>query len=121
MLSDRSACFFFNATSTSEIYTYCHTLSLHDALPIYAQHHRRTRRRYRCTRMEGNRYRRPLREPYSGRQRSEEHTSELQSLMRISYAVLCLKKQINELTYDFDITFKDYNKFHLITPDNSST
>src|SRR3546814_1188655 len=26
-------------------------------------------------------------------QRSEEHTSELQSLMRISYAVLCLKKQ----------------------------
>src|SRR3546814_7230245 len=25
--------------------------------------------------------------------RSEEHTSELQSLMRISYAVLCLKKQ----------------------------
>src|SRR3546814_2483042 len=26
--------------------------------------------------------------------RSEEHTSELQSLMRISYAVLCLKKQL---------------------------
>src|SRR3546814_9577683 len=28
--------------------------------------------------------------------RSEEHTSELQSLMRISYAVFCLKKQINK-------------------------
>src|SRR3546814_4798544 len=28
------------------------------------------------------------------RLRSEEHTSELQSLMRISYAVFCLKKQI---------------------------
>src|SRR3546814_5573517 len=27
--------------------------------------------------------------------RSEEHTSELQSLMRISYAVLCLKKKNN--------------------------
>src|SRR3546814_4092787 len=27
------------------------------------------------------------------RDRSEEHTSELQSLMRISYAVLCLKKK----------------------------
>src|SRR3546814_5494632 len=27
-----------------------------------------------------------------GRLRSEEHTSELQSLMRISYAVFCLKK-----------------------------
>src|SRR3546814_3084686 len=29
-------------------------------------------------------------------QRSEEHTSELQSLMRISYAVFCLKKKINK-------------------------
>src|SRR3546814_7873209 len=29
------------------------------------------------------------------RGRSEEHTSELQSLMRISYAVFCLKKKIN--------------------------
>src|SRR3546814_10359639 len=28
-------------------------------------------------------------------QRSEEHTSELQSLMRISYAVFCLKKKIS--------------------------
>src|SRR3546814_3022545 len=31
--------------------------------------------------------------PSSLRQRSEEHTSELQSLMRISYAVFCLKKK----------------------------
>src|SRR3546814_3661118 len=30
--------------------------------------------------------------------RSEEHTSELQSLMRISYAVFCLKKKTNVLT-----------------------
>src|SRR3546814_8935335 len=30
--------------------------------------------------------------------RSEEHTSELQSLMRISYAVFCLKKQNNTQT-----------------------
>src|SRR3546814_9422415 len=29
----------------------------------------------------------------SGSKRSEEHTSELQSLMRISYAVFCLKKK----------------------------
>src|SRR3546814_8484382 len=28
--------------------------------------------------------------------RSEEHTSELQSLMRISYAVFCLKKKTNQ-------------------------
>src|SRR3546814_20903866 len=26
--------FFFNETPTTEIYTHCHTLSLHDALPI---------------------------------------------------------------------------------------
>src|SRR3546814_4756192 len=29
-------------------------------------------------------------------ERSEEHTSELQSLMRISYAVFCLKKKITQ-------------------------
>src|SRR3546814_8369763 len=31
-----------------------------------------------------------------GKARSEEHTSELQSLMRISYAVFCLKKKKNK-------------------------
>src|SRR3546814_4297090 len=31
------------------------------------------------------------------RMRSEEHTSELQSLMRISYAVFCLKKKNNNI------------------------
>src|SRR3546814_4974139 len=34
----------------------------------------------------------------AGRPRSEEHTSELQSLMRISYAVFCLKKKKNKKT-----------------------
>src|SRR3546814_4159328 len=32
-------------------------------------------------------------------ERSEEHTSELQSLMRISYAVFCLKKKTSEDTH----------------------
>src|SRR3546814_3899165 len=32
--------------------------------------------------------------------RSEEHTSELQSLMRISYAVFCLKKKKQNHNYD---------------------
>src|SRR3546814_4660901 len=32
--------------------------------------------------------------------RSEEHTSELQSLMRISYAVFCLKKKKKKLSND---------------------
>src|SRR3546814_3352640 len=40
--------------------------------------------------------------------RSEEHTSELQSLMRISYAVFCLKKKKNnntahKITYNINI------------------
>src|SRR3546814_4379165 len=37
----------------------------------------------------------PVQDPFAGLPtptRSEEHTSELQSLMRISYAVFCLKK-----------------------------
>src|SRR3546814_5055527 len=34
----------------------------------------------------------------AGGKRSEEHTSELQSLMRISYAVFCLKKKNKTLT-----------------------
>src|SRR3546814_4364122 len=36
---------------------------------------------------------------YRGILRSEEHTSELQSLMRISYAVFCLKKKQHITTY----------------------
>src|SRR3546814_7028178 len=37
-----------------------------------------------------------------GHHRSEEHTSELQSLMRISYAVFCLKKKKNPLSIESD-------------------
>src|SRR3546814_3650928 len=45
--------------------------------------------------------------------RSEEHTSELQSLMRISYAVFCLKKKTNEET----LSIENYNS-HIFTPTN---
>src|SRR3546814_5949337 len=38
--------------------------------------------------------------------RSEEHTSELQSLMRISYAVFCLKKKKKPKTHTADKTVK---------------
>src|SRR3546814_4332535 len=40
--------------------------------------------------------------------RSEEHTSELQSLMRISYAVFCLKKKKNKRTYHISTTLTHY-------------
>src|SRR3546814_5128271 len=50
------------------------------------------------------------RSPVQGR--SEEHTSELQSLMRISYAVFCLKKKKTEK--------KQYKQYqHLSKPLNS--
>src|SRR3546814_8522383 len=40
--------------------------------------------------------RRDVRRREIGRLRSEEHTSELPSLMRLSYAVFCLKKKTNK-------------------------
>src|SRR3546814_8385901 len=104
--------FFFNDTAATEIYTYCHTLSLHDALPISSPVG--TRRSLPplptiCTTpwrksmpprfsVTSSLTRRPLAYISSSiarsrRPRSEEHTSELQSLMRNSYAVFCLKKK----------------------------
>src|SRR3546814_10390830 len=80
--------FFFKDPAATEIYTSGHTLSLHDALPI--------------SRKPTSSSAPPSTRPSTGacgsrwwppRPRSEEHTSELQSLMRISYAVFCLKKK----------------------------
>src|SRR3546814_7574757 len=43
--------------------------------------------------------------------RSEEHTSELQSLMRISYAVFCLKKKkVHQQIYENTITINTDNQ-----------
>src|SRR3546814_2555092 len=53
--------------------------------------------------------------------RSEEHTSELQSLMRISYAVFCLKKKTTLVdTHDtyskfkYNLTYINYTPTHII-------
>src|SRR3546814_7781000 len=141
----------FNDTATTEIYTYGHTLSLPDALPISvevalridANHHAlhaervgqladqgRPLERGRVDRhlvgaglqhapcrrhvadTAGNAERdvdrarhaldpgridaAPVRAGTDVVERSEEHTSELQSLMRISYAVFCLTKKNNK-------------------------
>src|SRR3546814_3236946 len=43
------------------------------------------------------------------RERSEEHTSELQSLMRISYAVFCLKKKNDYKNITTTISFIYYD------------
>src|SRR3546814_2019719 len=45
--------------------------------------------------------------------RSEEHTSELQSLMRISYAVFCLKKKIKNNETTHNILHLQTNKIHI--------
>src|SRR3546814_10509933 len=45
-----------------------------------------------------NLFRDPWTQSAQDRARAEEHTSELQSLMRISYAVFCLKKKNHKIT-----------------------
>src|SRR3546814_3373113 len=44
--------------------------------------------------------------------RSEEHTSELQSLMRISYAVFCLKKKKNTIQMINTAEIRHNNQLH---------
>src|SRR3546814_4202280 len=69
------------------------TLSLHDALPISI----RVRARASAIALMAAMLAEGVRPSGQGSSitpmRSEEHTSELQSLMRISYAVFCLKKK----------------------------
>src|SRR3546814_5724676 len=119
LLSLTCSLFFFNETATTEIYTYEHTLSLHDALPIYCPRATRssaccarpwppirssprgsisvpTRARYTPART------RAIAGTASPSIRSEEHTSELQSLMRNSYAVFCLKKK-NKKSHTYNL------------------
>src|SRR3546814_20673268 len=113
-----TTCFLFwrfcvYVTSTPYIITYCHTLSLHDALPMRiasptapAPNDRPAPPRRAPRRRVSGSIRQWVAGPsiasahahiadsaFHSFLRSEEHTSELQSLMRISYAVFCLKKK----------------------------
>src|SRR3546814_3765863 len=63
--------------------------------PREASHDRSQGRRPRPVRHSPDRGSRGAPRPIPVGLRSEEHTSELQSLMRISYAVFCLKKKKN--------------------------
>src|SRR3546814_4471570 len=53
--------------------------------------------------------------------RSEEHTSELQSLMRISYAVFCLKKNKNKQPQKATITSAPLQQRHTRPNQNVNT
>src|SRR3546814_12794608 len=94
--------FFFKSTATTEIYTY---YTLFPYTTLFRSTTPDAIRRARHSRQAG-----PDRHPAGQwrfanaspaapetavRYRSEEHTSELQSLMRISYAVFCLNKKTN--------------------------
>src|SRR3546814_6649084 len=68
----------------------------------------------RSTRAIISRGLRRSRPPSPTGRRSEEHTSELQSLMRISYAVFCLKKKKNHLTHAA-ITARSYTTHDTIS------
>src|SRR3546814_2522297 len=63
------------------------------AAPRRGGHARAHRRRDGVRGRNAGRDPAPRRAAALARERSEEHTSELQSLMRISYAVFCLKKK----------------------------
>src|SRR3546814_4386069 len=53
--------------------------------------------------------------------RSEEHTSELQSLMRISYAVFCLKKKNKQPIHMYKYTCNKLHRSYLSKPLNTDT
>src|SRR5687767_15315354 len=82
--------FFFNDAAPSEIYT----LSLHDALPIFLQHHNLSALHHEAGEDQS-------RHQHSAKhkrrrmsiQRSEEHTSELQSLAYLVCRLLLEKKK----------------------------
>src|SRR3546814_8270447 len=101
--------------AATEMYTYCHTLPLRDALPFSTPGSMQKLMPTRLARIASSESvsvstanssaarRRsiqasscacPVTISYApGADRSEEHTSELQSIMRSSYAVFCLKKK----------------------------
>src|SRR3546814_4435785 len=68
----------------------------------------RDQRQGRCGSFERRRF--SNRFVAAGRARSEEHTSELQSLMRTSYAVFCLKKKLNTTLFEITIHLVNISK-----------
>src|SRR3546814_14225365 len=94
-----SVLFFFNDTSTTEIYTY---YTLFPYATLFRSHAADLLGRGEARVMASDSEPMPAAASEAfdkaialdAKDRSEEHTSELQSLMRISYAVFCLKKKI---------------------------
>src|SRR2546423_14224346 len=89
--------FFFNDTATTEIYT----LSLHDALPIFlildGSSHSDLAKMTTALRVGG------FNSPGAPANRSEEHTSELQSLAYLVCRLLLEKKKKQSITRNITI------------------
>src|SRR3546814_4100609 len=79
------------STRTDTLFPYT-TLFRSACLPAYPPARRRP------TTMWSRSWGSLVRPPWAHPARSEEHTSELQSLMRISYAVFCLKKKKHHIS-----------------------
>src|SRR3546814_7777372 len=93
-------------TDTLFPYTTLFRSCLHSTAPATARKHKPTYGKSPSSTRTAPFSTRPGRE--RRRARSEEHTSELQSLMRISYAVFCLKKKKHNLTE----TIQEYHPPH---------
>src|SRR5438093_3518463 len=94
--------FFSNDPAPTDIYT----LSLHDALPISASASGRRDLSPRARRRLP--YRPPACTPAPGRYRSEEHTSELQSLTNLVCRLLLEKKKNRRFSnHDRDESYQD--------------
>src|SRR3546814_6799419 len=110
--------FYFNDPSTTDIYTYLHSRSLHDARPILSGDGWQTLY-LEIAREHVSALNTPKRHNIDAMflkligladlsdtwsvgpdavNRSEEHTSDVQSLMRNSYAVFCLKKKTSTIS-----------------------
>src|SRR3546814_3178081 len=88
-----------------------HTDTLFPFTTFFRSGLRRSRARPACQRLSAKKPSKII--PGTGRgTRSEEHTSELQSLMRISYAVFCLNKKNQIITKP---ERKHHNLYHLCT------
>src|SRR3546814_2930476 len=81
--------FFFNDTATTEIYT----VLTHSFPTRRSSDLQRRQKQQRKQHKSGDSPHGYDTRCHTASLRSEEHTSELQSLMRISYAVFCLKKK----------------------------
>src|SRR3546814_10389744 len=101
------------STRTDTLFPYTTLFRSADAAAVQ-EHARRLARRRRHGRRSDRLLSGSVRSADVGR--SEEHTSELQSLMRISYAVFCLKKKKKKHTIDhYRHTLETYNSIIIYT------